>query len=123
MVTSLWSSELSFAAVAGGWSLVVGVLGLDLGAQPPCLAGGAPHPPFGALGAAGSPGQRERAPGGALRLGLREPLAVPVGGELGELVHGGPSPVPAVAGLPSGSTVTGRCGRSPYVARTGEAQD
>jgi hypothetical protein len=48
--------------------------------------------------------------------------AVPVGSELGELVHGGSSPLPAVAGLPC-STVTGRFGRSPYVARTGEAQD
>jgi hypothetical protein len=27
--------------------------------------------------------------GGALRLRVREPLAVPVAGELGELVHGG----------------------------------
>jgi hypothetical protein len=66
-----------------------GGLSLELGAQPPGLASGAPQPPFGALGVAGEPGQREQALGGPPRLGGREPLAVLVGGELGELVHGG----------------------------------
>jgi hypothetical protein len=61
--------------VAGGRSLIVGGLGVELGAQPPGLAVGAPQPPF---GAAGGPGQRERPLCGALRLGVREPLAVPV---------------------------------------------
>ena len=41
------------------------------------------------LGTAGGPGQREQALGGALRLGAREPLAVQVVAELGELVHDG----------------------------------
>ena len=69
--------------MAGGWSLVAGGLGLELGAQPPGLAGGAAQPPFGALGAAGGPGQREHALGGALRLGVGEPLAVQVVGRAG----------------------------------------
>ena len=104
----------------------MGGLGLELGAQPPGLAGGAAQPPFGALGAAGGPGQRERKLRGALRLGGREPLAVVVVGELGELVI-------AVISFPRwragccGFTVTGRGGRSPYVAAhrapTGGAQD
>jgi hypothetical protein len=62
-------------------------LGLELGAQPPGLAGGAAHPPLGALGAAGGPGQREQALGGALLVGVSEPLVVYLAGELGELVH------------------------------------
>jgi hypothetical protein len=62
-------------------------LGLELRAQSPSLAGGAAQAPFGALGAAGGPGQRERALGGALRLGVGEPLVVYLAGELGELVH------------------------------------
>jgi hypothetical protein len=62
---------------------------VGLGAQPLGLAGRTAHSPFGAFGAAGGPGQCELALGGALRLGVREPAAVPVGGELGELVHGG----------------------------------
>src|SRR5689334_2578557 len=77
---------------------MVGVLGLELGTQPPGLTGGAAQPPFGALGPAGGPGQRQQALGGALRLRVREPLAVVVVGELGELIHGGSSPFPAVAG-------------------------
>jgi hypothetical protein len=107
MVISWWSLGLGWLAVAGRCGL-----GLELGAQLPGLA----------FGAAGGPRQRERAPGRVLRLGGRGLLAVPVGGEFGELVHGWPSPVPA-AGLPLCSTVTGRSGRSPYVARTGRAQD
>jgi hypothetical protein len=64
-------------------------VGVEPGAQPPGLAGGAAHPRLGALGAAGGPGQRERALGGAQLVAGGELLAVPVGGELGELVHGG----------------------------------
>jgi hypothetical protein len=64
-------------------------LGLELGTQPLGLAGGAAHPPFGALGAAGGPGQREQALGGALLVGVRESLVVYLAGELGELVHDG----------------------------------
>jgi hypothetical protein len=60
---------------------------LELGAQPPGLAGGAVHPPFGAFGAAGGPGQCEQALGEALLVGAGEPLVVYLGGELGELVH------------------------------------
>jgi len=48
--------------------------------------------------------------GGALLFGSREPLTVPVAGELGELVHGGRLPVPAVAGWLLCSTVTERSG-------------
>jgi hypothetical protein len=62
-------------------------LGLELGAQTLGLAGGAAHPPFGAFGAAGGPGQREQALGGALLVGAGEPLVVYLAGELGELVH------------------------------------
>jgi hypothetical protein len=51
-------------------------LGLELGAQPPGLAGSAAQAPFGALGAAGGPAQREQALGWALLLGARQPLAV-----------------------------------------------
>src|SRR5580698_7752546 len=68
---------------------MAGGLGVELGAQPLGLAGGAAHPPFGALGAAGGPGQREQALGGALRLGVGEPLAVHLAGKRGELAHGG----------------------------------
>jgi hypothetical protein len=74
---------------------------VELGAQPPCLALSAAQAPFCAFGAAGGPGQREHALGGALLLGAREPLAVPVMAELAELVHGGSSPFLAVAGLSS----------------------
>ena len=77
---------------------------------------------FGACGAADGPRQRERPPGGALRLGGRKSLAVLPGGELGELVHG-LLLSPSGGGRALCSTVTGRDGRSPYVARTGEAQD
>src|SRR6516225_2952306 len=70
---------------------------MELGAQPPGLAGGTAQPPLSALGAAGGPRQRERSLRGTLLLGGGELLAVPVGGELGELVHGGSSPLPAVA--------------------------
>src|SRR6266567_7563236 len=87
MVTAWWSLGLGLP-VSQGLSLIVGGVCLELVAQPPGLAGGAAQAPFGALGAAGGPGQRERALGGALRLGGREPLAMVVGGELGELVHG-----------------------------------
>jgi hypothetical protein len=69
----------------GQRSPIDGGLGLELGAQPPDLAGGAAQPPFGTLGAVGGPGQRERALRGALRLGGREPLAVLADGDLGEL--------------------------------------
>ena len=68
---------LRLPTVPGEQSAIDGGLGLEL------------EEVFGALGAAGGPGQRERALAGALRLRGREPLAVPVGGELGELVHGG----------------------------------
>ena len=112
----------------GGRLPIVGGLGLELGAQPPGLAGGAAQPPFGALGPVGGPGQRERSLGGALRFGIREPLLAPVAGELGELVHGGSFPCPSGGGLVAVAfTVTDRGGRSPYVAahrpRTGGAQD
>jgi hypothetical protein len=60
--------------VADGRSLVVGGLGLELGAQPP---GGAAQAPFGAFGAAGGPGEREQALGGALGLGVGEQLVLP----------------------------------------------
>jgi hypothetical protein len=46
--------------VAGGQSLIVGGLGVELGTQPG-LALSAAQAPFGALGAAGGPGQREHA--------------------------------------------------------------
>ena len=105
---------------------MVGGLGGELGARPPGGAGGAAQPPFGTFGAAGGPGQRERPLRGALRLGGGEPLPVQVVGELGELVHGGHLLL-SVACLSLCSTVTGRGGRSPYVAahraRTGGAQD
>jgi hypothetical protein len=77
--------------VAGGRSLVVGGLGLELGGQSAGVAGGAAHAPFGALGAAGGTGHCEQALGGALCLGVRQQLVLMVGGELGELVHDGPS--------------------------------
>src|SRR5215468_6175536 len=121
MVTSWWSLGLRRPTVAGDRSLVGGGLGVELGAQPADLAGGAAQPPFGALGAAGGPGQRERALRGALLLGGGEPLAVAVGGMLGELVHSGPSSLLVVRAGGRAPTVTGRGGRSPYVAghRTG----
>jgi hypothetical protein len=84
-----WPAVCHWSLVTGHWSLVTGGLGLELGAQPPGVAGGAAGTPFGALGAAGGPGQGEHALGGALRLGVGQPLAVAIGGELGELVHGG----------------------------------
>ena len=56
---------------------------MELGAQPPGLAGGTAQPPLSALGAAGGPRQRERSLRGTLLLGGGELLAVPVGGELG----------------------------------------
>jgi hypothetical protein len=61
-------------------------LASGLGAQPPGLALGAVHPPFGAAG--GSAG-REQAFCWALLGGVGLSLAVQVTGELGELVHDG----------------------------------
>jgi hypothetical protein len=63
-------------AVADGQSLVVGGLRLDLGVQSPDLAGSVAQPPFGALGAAKDPDQRERTLRRALRLSVCEPLTV-----------------------------------------------
>ena len=99
--------------MAGGQSVIVGGLGLELGTQPPGPARGAVQSPFGALGTAGGPGQRERALRGALRLGVREPLAVVVVGELGELVHG---LLLGGGGLVLVLHCRQRPGRSPYVA-------
>jgi hypothetical protein len=58
-------------------------VGLELGAQPPGLAGGATHAPFGAVGAAGGLGQREQPLRGTLLLGVREPLELPAGRRAG----------------------------------------
>jgi tetratricopeptide (TPR) repeat protein/transcriptional regulator with XRE-family HTH domain len=101
-----------WVAGCGRRSLIVGGLDPELGAQPPGLAGGAAQAPFGALGAAGGPRQRVETLGGALRLGVREPLAVVVAGEVGELVHdghllpGGDGLVPLLPLSPSAGAVT-----------------
>jgi hypothetical protein len=87
MVTSWWSSGLRLPAVAGShWWVSVWAWSW---ARSRRAWRAAAHPLLGSLGAAGGPRQRERSLGGALLFGGREPLAVPVGGELGELVHGG----------------------------------
>jgi hypothetical protein len=75
---------LSFVACGAGWSRFW-PRGCLQGAG--SCPGRAAHPPFGGLGAAGSPAKREQALRGALPLGVREPLPVRVAGELGELVH------------------------------------
>jgi hypothetical protein len=64
-------------------------LGPGLGAQPPGLPLSATGAPLGALGTARGPGQREQALARAPLLGVSEPLAVQVIGELGELMHDG----------------------------------
>jgi hypothetical protein len=63
-----------------------------LGAQPPGLAFGAAQPPPGALGSAGGAAKRAQALGGALLVGVGEPLPVHLAGELSELVHDGHLP-------------------------------
>ena len=91
----------------GGQSLVDGGLGLELGAQPPGVAGGAAHPPLGALGAAGGPGQREHALGGALRLGVAEPLAAASPAAACRLARSASSQAAACRGVDTGGALAG----------------
>lgn len=60
----------------------------ELRAQPLCFAGGAAHAAGGALGTARGPAEREGALRRPLLLGMSQPLAVHVSGELSELIHG-----------------------------------
>ena len=115
MATSWWWLGLGLLAVAGGWSLIGGGLGVKLGAQPRGLAGGAAHPPSPSARRVARPARAARCAGccgsaAASRWRCRSAAS------WGELVHGGPSPFPAAGGLSLCSHCHGPGGRSPYVA-------
>jgi hypothetical protein len=63
-------------------------LGPELRAQPLCFADGAAHAALGALSAARGTAELEEALRRPLLLGVGQPLAVHVIGELSELMHG-----------------------------------